>query len=337
MISTAAPVAPAATTPVAILTGFLGSGKTTLLNRLLAHPAMRETAVLVNEIGAIGIDQALVREVSDEIVLLGSGCICCTLRDGLVESLDDLRRRRTRGEVPAFARVIVETTGLADPAPIVHALLREPALVADYRFDGIVTTVDGLLGAGQLATHPEAARQAAMADRLVLTKTDIAPPKTVERVREHVTRLNPGAPLLRAAERLDLGPAHLFDVALPDPPAARGWLRAEAYAGAETDHLGRFSTFCLEFDRPVGWEAFSEWLGLLLASRGESLLRVKGIVAVAGEPRPIAIHGVQHVFHAPRPLTRWPWEDRRSRLVFVTFDLPRSAVERSLAAFLAEA
>lgn len=329
--------------PVTLLTGFLGSGKTTLLRRLLAYAAMAETAVIVNEFGEAGLDHLLLREITDDIVLLDSGCLCCSVRDDLVTSLHELRRDRDLGRIPRFRRVAVETTGLADPAPIIQTLITEREVVAHYRLGSLVTTVDATLGAGQLDDHDEAVKQAAMADRLVITKTDLAPASGAA-LAERLRALNPSATILPATleagpdpdELLDLGPSP-FDAAPSSDDALRR--RAAAYASPRsTDqapkngphrHDERIASFCLEADRPIAWGAFVEWLQLLLASRGANVLRVKGLLNVAGRSTPVAIHGVQHVVYPPQPLALWPGDDRRTRLVFITRDLSRSAVENS--------
>lgn len=335
--------------PVSVFTGFLGSGKTTLLNRLLVHPEMEETAVLINEFGEVGLDHLLVREIAEDIVLLNSGCLCCTVRGDLADSLRELFVRRARGEVPRFRRVVVETTGLADPAPVIHTLMTDASIGARYRLDGIVTTVDAVHGSGQLDTQPESVKQAAVADRLVITKTDVAEAGAVAALCDRLRGLNPAAPLITAV----LGAAEpnaLFDCGLFDPRTkhadVEGWLNEEAYVEPDDHdhhehdhehaaphvhdvnrHDARISSFCMTLDEPIRWDAFAIWLEMLLATRGDCLLRVKGILNVVGEERPVAIHGVQHVFHPPATLAGWPGDDRRSRIVFITRDLGRQAIE----------
>jgi G3E family GTPase len=305
--------------PVAVLTGFLGSGKTTLLNRLLTQPGFRDTAVIVNELGAIGIDHLLVEHASAEPVLIGNGCLCCSARGDLATALDGLRRRRGRCEV-AFQRVVIETTGLAMPAPILEAL-REDEIAQGFTLDGIVATIDMLCGARTLDRFEEARRQAAVADRLVLTKTDIAghdPAALVTRLRA----LNPSAPIARASD-VGPGPGTLFGggfgVARSDQKDAEGHL-----------HEG-IETFSIVRDQPIGWDAFKLWLSVLAALAGERILRIKGFVAVAESPdRPFLVHGVQHVFEPPVQLPCWPDGDRRTRLVFITEGLPRNVVAETL-------
>jgi G3E family GTPase len=321
--------------PVSVITGFLGSGKTTLLKRLLAHPRMGATAVLVNEFGEVGLDHLLLRKVDEDIVLLNSGCLCCAMRDDLVETLDDLAGRRTAGEV-SFDRSVIETTGLADPAPIIHTLMTDASLIPAYRLTGLVATIDATHGERQLDEHLEAVKQAAMADRLVVTKTDLASRTARAELVARLAALAPAASMFDATLAAGPGPDELFAA----PFSADGksadvqhWLRAEAMQHDHADdgerHDDRISTFCLTAEAPLDWAAFLAWLKLLLASRGEQLLRVKGLLNVAGWPRPIVIHGVQHVFYPPAELPGWPDADRRSRIVFITRDLPRNGVEKS--------
>ncbi len=327
--------------PVSVITGFLGSGKTTLLNALLADPAMGETAVLINEFGKVGLDHLLVRKIDETIVLLNSGCLCCSVRGDMITALRDLFLKRVKGDVPPFERAVIETTGLADPAPIIHTLMSDPLLGARYRLDGVIATVDAVHGEGQLDGHPEAVKQAAMADRLVLTKCDLAASGALIALEARLRRLNPAAPLLRA-DHGQVPPAALFPAGLYDPATktsdVAGWLNAEAYEdddhghghGHDHDvnrHDDRIRAFCLTFDAPLDWDRFLRWMEILQSARGDSLLRIKGILDVAGERRPVAVHGVQHVFHPPAVLPDWPSDDHRSRVVFITRDLGQTAVE----------
>ncbi|SDC49709.1 CobW family GTP-binding protein [Belnapia rosea] len=327
--------------PVTVLTGFLGAGKTTLLNRLLRDPALAETAVLINEFGEIGLDHLLVERLDGDTVLLNAGCLCCTVRGDLVRALRDLATRIDGGQ--AIRRVVVETTGLADPAPILQTLMSDPLLLARFRLDGVVTLVDAMAGMATLDVQMEAVKQAAVADRLVLTKTDLAAPAQVEALEARLRALNPGAPLLRA----DAPAEALLDCGLYDPdgkhPDVRRWLDAEAFAAQGhhhhhhhhdvSRHDARIHSFCLTFDEPLPWDGLATWLEVLTMTRGESVLRIKGILNLEGQERPVAIHGVQHLFHPPAMLERWPDEDRRSRLVFILRDLDRATVEKGLMAF----
>lgn len=333
--------------PVSVITGFLGSGKTTLLRRLLANPRMGETAVLINEFGEVGLDHLLVRKVDENIVMLGSGCLCCALRDDLVETLDELCEKRTAGIIPAFERVAIETTGLADPAPIIHTLMTDAALTPHYRLQTLVATVDAEHGRAQLDTYQEAVKQAAIADRLVVTKTECTPASACEAFKARLAMFNPSAVIFDAGLEFGPGPDELFDVGVffvaTKSEEVRRWLREDAYGrstqtnghahgsghGDPNRHDDRIGAFCIVAERPLDWERFLSWLNLLLANRGDQLLRVKGILNVADRPCPVIINGVQHVFYPPIELPEWPTDDRRSRIVFITLDLPKAAVERS--------
>jgi G3E family GTPase len=355
---TATPPFDAGILPVALITGFLGSGKTTLLSRLLKHPDMADTAVLINEFGEVGLDHELVEAVNGETVVMDSGCLCCTIRGDLAQALRTLYFRRVRGEVPSFKRVVIETTGLADPAPIVHTLMEDPIVEAYYRLDSVVTTVDAVNGWSQLDAQFESVKQAAVADRLLLTKCDLAAPGGIARLERRLAALNPGAPRYEVRHG-DIAPALLFGAGLYNPATksadVQAWLRAEAYdehhghdhehehphdhdhghapAPDVNRHDARIRATCLTLDEPIEWDPFCQWLGSLARYRGEDLLRVKGILNVAGEPRPVAVHGVQHVFHPPARLPDWPSADRRSRLVLITRDMDRAFLEQSFATY----
>jgi G3E family GTPase len=336
--------------PVTVLTGFLGSGKTTLLNQVLKQPEMAATAVIVNEFGEIGLDHLLVESATDDVVLLNSGCLCCTVRGDIADTLTDLFVKRAKGRVPHFTRVAIETTGLADPAPVLHALLSDPIVAERYMIDGVVTTVDAVNGAGSLDRHPEAVKQAAVADRLIVTKTDIASAETTTALEARLAALNPGAPLLRAAHGA-IAAGALFDLGLFDPRSktveVQRWLQDEAVAAHDQHdhhhehehhdvnrHDERIRAFCMTRDKPMSWAALSGWLDALASMRGDDLLRVKAIVAIADRPeQPVVLHGVQHLFHPPVLLPAWPSEDRRTRIVFITRDMPRDMVEQTLTAF----
>jgi G3E family GTPase len=337
--------------PVTVLTGFLGAGKTTLLNRLLQWPELRDTAVLINEFGEEGIDHLLVERLDEDTVLLNAGCLCCTVRGDILRTLDGLATRAAAAQ--PIRRVVIETTGLADPAPILQTLMAEPRLLHAFRLDCVLTLVDAVNGGTTLDAQPEAVKQAAVADRLVLTKTDLAGPAALAALEGRLRALNPGAPLHRAVLG-DIGPDILLAAGPYDPaaksPEVAAWLDAEAWATAQAHHHGhrhahdvnrhdaRIQSFCLTFDEPLPLEGLATWLEMLVATRGEALLRVKGLLNLAGEDQPVVLHAVQHVFHPPARLAAWPaGHDRRSRLVFILRDLPRQAVENGLAAFIAAA
>ena len=301
--------------PVVLVTGFLGSGKTTLISRLLSHPAMGQTAVIVNELGEVGIDHHLLRQVDERTVLLKNGCVCCSLRGDLAEELRDLLSRRERGEIPSFRRVVVETTGVAAPGPVVYTLLAEPVVRHHYRLESIVATVDAVHG----LVGPEAVRQVAAADTVVVTKADLVEP---EAVVERVERLNPTADVV-SAEFGDVEPERLLAGCGRERPVG------EAVVSHDGEEIGAVS---LLFDEPLDWTAFGIWLTMLLQARGQDVLRVKGLLDV-GAAGPVLLNAVQHVVHPPDHLEAWPDEDRRSRLVFIGRGLEREALERSLAAF----
>lgn len=308
--------------PVVLVTGFLGSGKTTLLSRLLGRPELGETAVIVNELGEVAIDHHLLRQVDEQTVLLANGCLCCTLRGDLADELRDLLSRRTRGEIPAFRRVVVETTGLADPAPILNTLLADPVVQHHFEPGAVIATVDALNGLGQLDREAETLKQVVVADRLVVTKTDLAGRDAVVELDERLQALNP------AAERLEA----LHGEADPELLLASGSRDPRDLSLAPEAAHGDVRPFVLFLDRPVDWTAFGIWLTMLLGSRGEDLLRVKGLLDV-GAPGPVVLNGVQHVVHPPQHLEAWPDDDHRSRLVFIARGIGKGEVERSLEAF----
>ena len=337
--------------PVTVLTGFLGSGKTTLLNRLLRSPSLARTLVVINEFGTIGLDHLLVAHAREVVVEMSSGCLCCTIRGDLARTLRDAVWRYAREGRRLFDRVIVETTGLADPAPILQTLMGDDFLLRHYRLDGVVACVDLATGAATLDVHVEAQRQAAVADRLLLTKPDLAGAADVQRLRARLAVLNPGAAQIVVADG-DAPPDVLVGMSLFDPqrktPDVRAWLRANAYDGRGADevhhahdghhghdpnrHDARIRAFCWTHDAPIEPTALDAWLETLLAWRGPDLLRVKGLVNVAGEPGPTVIHGVQHLLHPPVRLAAWPDDDRRTRIVFIARDLAPEAVTALLAA-----
>ena len=327
--------------PVSLITGFLGSGKTTLLNKLLRHPGMGDSAVIINEFGEVSLDHLLVEAIEGEVAVLASGCVCCTMRSDLEETLRTLLARRDRGEVPPFQRVLIETTGLADPAPIVQLLLNNPLLSHFVRLDTIVATIDAVNALQQLDAHAEAVKQAAIADRLLLTKTDLTAADVTTGLRTRLARLNPGA-AMEAVRMGEIDPERLFGAALFDPERksadVRRWLNEAAYGQDPHDHEHdhghgahdrEIDAFCMIFDEPLDWMRVSEWLAALRRERGDRLLRVKGILNLAGESAPVAIHGVHHVFHPPVLLNAWTDDDRRSRIVFITRGLGRNAAEES--------
>ena len=328
--------------PVNILTGFLGSGKTTVLRHVLRDPAFADTALLINEFGEVGLDHLLVGALEEAPVLLASGCICCSIRGDLSRALRDLHARRQRGDVPPFGRVIVETTGLADPTPILATLTADLVIRRHFRPGNIVATLDALHAERGLAQHAEVSRQAAIADRLIVTKTDLAAAGDVARLRQILRRLNPAAPVVEAIlgvvdpDVLIGQDIHLAETRMTE---ARLWMQDD---GAQDDGArpqgghaagGAITSFCLRLPGKLDWSAFGLWLSMLAHRHGDKLLRVKGILDVEDSETPVAIHAVQHVIHAPEHLPDWPDAERGSRIVFITQGLEREAVERSLQAF----
>lgn len=324
--------------PIHVLTGFLGSGKTTLLRHLLADPGLADTAVVINEFGEVGLDHLLVREVAEDVVLLSSGCLCCSVRDDLVSTLAELNGLMRAGEIPAFARVVVETTGLADPAPIMQAILSETTLLPWFRLGQVITTVDAVNGEQTLARHREARQQLATADRLILTKTDLVGEFEGDALGDKLRAMNPSAGLL-VSRKAQLPAGEILkeaDAQWRAPVAAQLGPILHSAAGAPAlphaqGHDDAIKTFTVALQQPVEWPAFVEWLELLLASRGDFILRVKGLLAVSDDARPVVIQGVQHVLYPIERLPAWPpaaaapgW------IVFIASDLTQRAIENSI-------
>ncbi|AZO52782.1 MULTISPECIES: GTP-binding protein [unclassified Mesorhizobium] len=349
--------------PVSVLTGFLGAGKTTLLNRLLKDPALADTAVIINEYGEVAIDHLLVEQASDGIIQLSDGCLCCTVRGELVDTLADLVDRLQTGRIARLARVIVETTGLADPAPVLQSIMAHPALVQAFRLDGVITLVDAVNGDATLDAHVEAVKQVAVADRIVLSKADlVADPSDLETLRARLRQINPGAQLLDVGET-KTGVAALFDCGLYNPATksadVRRWLGDEAahdhdhhhgeHDHADHDHADhdrghghdhghrhdqRVRSYSLVHEGPVPFSAIEMFLDLLRSTHGEHLLRMKGVIELKEDPsRPLVVHGVQKILHPPARLPAWPDGQRGTRLVLITLDMPEDYVRRLFAAF----
>ena len=325
---------PSSKTPVTLFTGFLGSGKTTLLNRVLAHPAFADSAVIINEFGAISIDHLLVATPRENMFVLESGCVCCTVQGELVETLVDLLAQRGLGGVPAFSRVLVETTGLADPIPIMEVLAAHPDIPRHYALHSVVTLVDAVNAPDQLAEFRESRRQVAVADRILISKTDLADADALVELNALLSELNPDA-LRLAIDPRTADPGILLGTQYLDIAEGRGdidaWLRP--MAGARTEggyvaHTGNVQSFSLRYEEPVTRAGLVLWLDLLAGLKGRDLLRVKGVFNVEGEP--VAVHAVQRVVHEPIPLPQWPDEDRSSRIVFITRGITRAAIEKTL-------
>ena len=353
--------------PVSLLTGFLGSGKTTVLNHLVRHPALKRTLVIINEFGAIGLDHDLITHSEEDVVVeMSSGCLCCTIRGDLVRTLRDAISRFARADKPGFDRVVIETTGLADPAPVLHTLMTDPVIARQYRLDGVITTVDAATGMTTLDRQIESVKQAAVADRLLLTKTDLVEPDAVAALIRRLTALNPSAPIIHTINGA-VDPEKLLNAGLYNPKTksldVRRWLNAEAFNNAEHDeahdahdhahdalhsaghhghhhdvnrHDDHIRAVCLTLDDPIPGDAFDRWLEALLLLKGPDVLRVKGIVNIQRLKGPFVIHGVQHIFHPPVMLKKWPSKDKRTRIVFIARDLDEAALRDTLKMFTAE-
>ena len=319
--------------PVTLLTGFLGSGKTTLLNALLRRPQLADTVVIVNELGEIGLDHLLVESSSDNVILLKSGCLCCTIREGLKETLADLYVRRVNATVPRFARVVVETTGIADPGPVANSLQADALVREQFALDGIVTTVEALHGAGQLQRHPEAVRQVALADTLIITKADLAAPAAVAALEDELERIAPGAQRVRAV-RGNLPP----EFVLPSHAAPRAWLSAgleipsRRVSAAGSPHDRAIRSVAIVLPQPVSWAGLAAWCALAGKHFGVRLLRAKGLLEIVELGRPVAVHGIAGYFHPPEALADWPSDDHRSRLVCIVQDVDEAELQQSFKA-----
>lgn len=310
-------------TPVTVLTGFLGSGKTTLLNAWLRDPRFADTAVLVNEWGDVAVDHALVRQSSENVVVLPAGCICCRVAGDLVRALRELHFQRVEGAVPAFRRAVIETTGLADPAPLLATLVEMPLAAARYSLAGVVTVVDAQHGWGTLDRQPEAVKQAALADRLVVSKCDLAGEAAIGALEARLARINPGAPRVRTGVGAPPDPATLLEAGLHRGGGRRadaeGWLNAGAYRhmGGGARHDPEIVSFVWTSAEPRAWDDVENSIATLLELRGDRILRLKGLVNVTGEPGPRAVHAVQHTLYPSARLPAWPSEDHTTRMVFI--------------------
>ncbi|MGH6924431.1 MAG: CobW family GTP-binding protein [Propylenella sp.] len=329
-----------------ILTGFLGSGKTSLLRRLLRQPDLSDTAVMINEFGEVGLDHLLIESVTDDMVLLDSGCVCCTIRGDLKDALLRLYARRQRGEVSPFRRVVIETTGLADPAPIVATFAADPMLKHHFRVGNVVTVIDAECGAANLDGYEECRRQVAVADRLVVSKIDIAGTRKARELRRRVSRINSTAEIVESGESDDASAAlltHDTDDAATRLEEVRRWIATSIADDHEHgDHIGHthesrhgdIRALLLSADEPLDWAAFGLWLSMLLNRHGASVLRVKGLINVVGRDSPVVVQGVQHMIHKPVHLDRWPEDVPRTRLVLIVRGLDERLIERSFRAFM---
>lgn len=348
--------------PVSVITGFLGAGKTTLLNSLLKDPLLANAAVIINEFGEIGLDHLLVERSDENVFEMSSGCLCCTIRGDLIDTMLKLIARRDQGELKDFDRIVIETTGLADPAPVLHTVMSEPELLRRCRLESVITVIDGVVGEATLDAHAEAVKQAAVADRLVLTKLDLLTGRAGEDALHsligRLRALNPAARIL-TTHRGEATAVRLFNSGLYDPKTksidARNWLNAEAYAISEkrrrhrhhghdhdhdhdhndvSRHDDHIRSFTFSDDRAISAAGLDMFLGLLQSFHGANMLRMKGIVKVADDPaRPIVLHGVQHIYHPPVRLQAWPDGDERTRMVFIVKDIEKRLIEDLFKAF----
>ncbi|MBK0023963.1 GTP-binding protein [Ochrobactrum sp. S46] len=334
-------------TPVSLLTGYLGSGKTTVLNYLLRQPSLARSVVIINEFGDIGLDHELVEASTESMVLLQSGCLCCTIRGDLIDTLHDLLNRRDRGAIEPFDRIIIETTGLADPAPIIHTLITDGLIGQELRLDGVIATIDAATGSATLDAQPEAVKQAAMADRILLTKTDLAGPHALREIEMRLRALNSGAVPIRTYQGV-VEPSQILNVGLYDCcnkiEDVQVWLNAEAYRqlGREHNdsrhhhhnvnrHDDRISAVSYIINDPIPSSTFDLWLQTMMMLSGPRILRLKGIIHVECIPTPFVLNGVQHIFHPPILLDNWPSDDRRTRIVLIGHDLTEQFLQDSFA------
>jgi G3E family GTPase len=325
-----------------LLTGFLGAGKTSLLNRLLSKPSLSDTAVLINEFGMVALDHLLVQSVNDNIVLLKSGCICCSIRTDLKDAILSLFDRLRRGKVRPFGRIVIETTGLADPVPILATLSVDPMLKYHFRIGNIIAVVDVPNGAHNIETYPESARQVALADRIIISKSDLANHEAIDRLRDVLTRINPAAEAVLLDEATDPAEALLLDT-IHDlgarPAEVASWMAAETSHRYDHDHAhgvnlhGSIGAFVIEADRAVAWPRFALWLSMLIHRHGRQILRLKGLIDIEGAETPVVVHGVQHIIHRPFHLAAWPDGIRRTRIVVIGESLDCDLMQRSFDAF----
>lgn len=330
--------------PVTLITGFLGSGKTTLLSALLKQEEMANAAIVINEFGEVGLDHALIENSGKQIIELQNGCICCTIKGDLTQTLTDLQQKMKSGTIPVFDRLLIETTGLADPIPIIHTLMTSPDLKLHYTLDGVITLVDAANGEHTLDTQLESVKQAALAERIILTKTDLVDEKIQTSLIERLHIINPAVSVIQASFG-NVAVSELLTLGTYNPSNktedVKEWLAAEKYGDNhhhhEHDHKhhhhnknrhgNNIQAFSVVSSKPIRKENFSYFLDLLTARIGPDMLRVKGIINVEGEQHPAIIHGVQHIFHKVRWLDDWPDEDTRTRLVFITSNTKKQQIE----------
>jgi len=332
--------------PVTLLTGFLGSGKTTLLNKLLTHSGMKNTAVIINELGATGLDHILAQNVessyvADNAVLLQNGCLCCTLSNELADTMRDLFFKRAMEAIPQFNRLVIETTGMADPGPILANLMNEPVIESVYRLDAVVVTIDAVYGLKQIEEHAEARKQAAVADVLLITKTDLATPEQITALKEKLISINSGATQHKILHG-EIEPDFIIDVGLFDPSGKHAeperWLRAPLRAASslprgvlsQKSHNDEISSFTVTLPSPLNWRDLKPVILKLCQTYGENLLRLKGIIHADDQPAPLAIHAVHFTPYPPTLLTGWDEETPISRIVLIGKALDEMEIRKML-------
>ena len=323
--------------PVTVITGFLGSGKTTLLSSILKKKEMQKTAVIINEFGEIGLDHALIEHTDENIVELQSGCICCTIQGDLNKTIIDLFEKMMNGKVSSFNRILIETTGLANPVPIIHTLMSSIELIRIYSLDGVITVVDSINGEKTLDLHEESLKQLALAEKIILSKTDIVDKDEIKSLVYRIKEINPVSQII-FSKFGNIPLEKIFGLGAYDPykksADVKNWLAAEKYKDKKHHHhhdVNRHNenirAFSMMSENPVNMIAFSFFRDMITAALGANLLRMKGIVNIAGEERPAVIHGVQHIFHPVQWLETWPDNDRRTKLVFITQNIKKEQIE----------
>ena len=323
--------------PVTVITGFLGSGKTTLLSSILKKKEMQKTAVIINEFGEIGLDHALIEHTDENIVELQSGCICCTIQGDLNKTLIDLFEKMMNGKVSSFNRILIETTGLANPVPIIHTLMSSIELIRIYQLDVCITVVDSVNGEKTLDLHEESLKQLALAEKIILSKTDIVDKDEIKSLVYRIKEINPVSQII-FSKFGNIPLEEIFGLGGYDPykksADVKKWLSAEKYKDKKHHHhhdVNRHNenirAFSMMSENPVNMIAFSFFRDMITAALGSNLLRMKGIVNIAGEERPAVIHGVQHIFHPVQWLETWPDNDRRTKLVFITQNIKKEQIE----------
>lgn len=325
-------IAPDDRVPVTLLTGFLGAGKTTLLNHLIRDPDAGRIAVIMNEFGDVALDHDLIEEVTDQVVLMHAGCLCCSIRGDLAKTMQHLLSRRKRGEL-IFDRVVIETTGIAEPGPILNTMVTDPLIADNYRSDGVVVLADAAAGPGTLDRQFEAVSQIAMADLIVVTKSDLVTADACEQFEKRLEKINGSASFIRANHGR-VAVDTLFGLSAMRPSATseqiNNWLGVHPHHLHEDHHHHRIESASIEVSQPIQAGVFDFWLDTLLALKGPNILRMKGIVHIEGREWPFVFHGVQHIFEAPVPLTSWSGKDTTSRVVLIARDMAKCDLEFSL-------